>query len=155
MGSRDSWFMASTLVAGLVFLGSGPTRAGSTRPLDDPARPHATQMEQCDAIRERYAGVARQMASEARQIASDADHAERLVPAQYIPSKRWQADYDRALLLNHQSVETYRLGDVAFHRCAEAALAAQRQREWARAHEAPRANAYQPKRSPTASIEAP
>jgi hypothetical protein len=155
MGSRDSWFMASTLVAGCVFLGSEPTRAGSTPALDDPARPHAAQMEQCDAIRERYAEVARQFASQARQIANDTDRAERLVPAQYIPTKRWQADYDRALLLNHQSVETYRLGDVAFHRCAEAALVAQRQREWARAREAPRANAYQLRRNQAASIEAP
>ena len=155
MGSRDSWFMASTLVAGCVLLGSQPTRAGSTPALDDPARAHAAQMEQCDEIRERYAEQARQLAWQAKQIASDADRAEQLVPAQYIPTKRWQSEYDRALLLNHQSVETYRLGDVAFQRCSEAALATQRERERTRAREAPRANANQPRRNQAVPIEAP
>ena len=76
-------------------------------------------MEKCDAIKRRYADLARQFSEQAKQIANDADRAERLVPAQYIPTRRWQADYDRALLLNDQSVEMSRFGDTAYQRCSE------------------------------------
>jgi hypothetical protein len=142
MGNRDSWFMASTLVAGCVFLGPDLVRAGSTERPSDSAR--IEQMEKCDAIQRRYADLARQLAERAKQIANDADRAERLVPARYIPTQRWQADYDTALLLNDQSIETYRLGDAAFQRCSETATRG-----------LPRADARQPRRSRTVPAEAP
>jgi hypothetical protein len=91
------------------------------------------QMEKGDAIKQRYADLARQFSEQAKQIANDADRAERLVPAQCIPPRRWQADYDSALLLNDQSVEIARLGDAAFQRCSETTLAPQRQRQATRA----------------------
>jgi len=112
------------------------------------------QMEKCDAIRQRYADLARQLAEQARQIDSNADHAERLVPAQYIPTKRWQAEYDRALLLNDQSVQTSRLGDAAYRHCAETVLAAERQRP-ARRRDTARSDVYLPKRSTLVPVEAP
>jgi len=52
MGSRDSWLMASTLVAGCVFLGPEPVRASSTQLSSDSTNPRQTeQMEKCDAIK--------------------------------------------------------------------------------------------------------
>ena len=156
MGSRDSWFMASTLVAGCVFMGPEPVQASSTRLSSSSMQlQQIEQMEKCDAIKQRYADLARQLAEQARQIASNADHAERLVPAQYIPTKRWQAEYDRALLLNDQSVETSRLGNVAYRHCAETVLAAERQRPSARGRETARSDVYQPKRSTLVPVEAP
>lgn len=153
MGSRDSWFMASTLVAGCVFLEYEPVRAGSTQlPADSMNPRQIEQMEKCDAIKQRYADLARQFAEQAKQIANDADRAERLVPAQYIPTRRWQADYDRALLLNDQSVEMARLGDSAYQRCSETALAPQRQRQATRGA---RSDANQPKRNQAVPVEAP
>lgn len=153
MGSRDSWFMASTLVAGCVFLGYEPVRAGSTQlPADSMNPRQIEQMEKCDAIKQRYADLARQFAEQAKQIANDADRAERLVPAQYIPTRRWQADYDRALLLNDQSVEMARLGDSAYQRCSETALAPQRQGQATRGA---RSDANQPKRNQVVPVEAP
>jgi hypothetical protein len=110
------------------------------------------QMEKCDAIKRHYAALARQLAEQAKQIANDADHAERLVPAQYIPTRRWQADYDRALGLNDQSLEMARLGDTAYQRCSETSLALQRQRHATRAL---RSDANQPKRNQGVPVEAP
>lgn len=156
MGSRDSWFVASTLVAGCVFMGLEPIRAGSDQLSADPISPRQVEpTEKCDAIKQRYENLARQFAEQAKQIASDADRAERLVPAQYIPTRRWQADYDRALLLNDQSVEIYRLGETAFQRCSEVALAAQRQRQSTRGRDLPRSDVYQPKRNQLVPVEAP
>jgi hypothetical protein len=153
MGNRDSWFMASTLVAGCVFLGPEPVRAGSTQLPSDSMNPRQIeQMEKCDAIKQRYADLARQFSEQAKQIANDADRAERLVPAQYIPTRRWQADYDRALLLNDQSVEMSRLGDGAYQRCSETTLALQRQRQGTRGA---RSDANQPKRNQAVPVEAP
>ena len=153
MGSRDSWLMASTLVAGCVFLGLEPARAGSTQlPADSMNLRQIEQMEKCDAIKRRYADRARQFSEQAKQIANDADRAERLVPAQYIPTRRWQADYDRALLLNDQSVEISRLSDTAFQRCSETTLTLQRQRQTTRS---PRSDANQPKRNQAVPVEAP
>ena len=153
MGSRDSWLMASTLVAGCVFLGPEPVRAGSTQlPSDSMSSRQIEQMERCDAIKRHYAALARQLAEQAKQIANDADHAERLVPAQYIPTRRWQADYDRALGLNDQSLEMARLGDTAYQRCSETSLALQRQRYAARGA---RSDANQPKRNQAVPVEAP
>jgi len=128
MGSRDSWLMASTLVAGCVFLGPEPVRADSTQLPSDSTNPRQTeQMEKCDAIKRHYAALARQFAEQAKQIANDANRAERLVPAQYIPTRRWRTDYDRALVLNDQSLEMSRLGDTAYQHCSETTLARQRQ----------------------------
>ncbi len=157
MGRCDSWFVASALVAGCVFMGPEPIRAGSGQLSSDPISPRQVErMEKCDAVKQRYDDLARQFAEQAKQIASDADRAERLVPAQYIPTRRWQADYDRALLLNGQSVEIYRLGEVAFQRCSEVALAAQhRRKSTARGRELPRSDVDQPKRSQFAPVEAP
>jgi hypothetical protein len=153
MGNRDSWFMASTLVAGCLFLGPEPVRAGSTPLPSDSINPRQMeQMEKCDAIKQRYADLARQFSEQAKQIANDADRAERLVPAQYIPTRRWQADYDRALLLNDQSVEMSRLGDSAYQRCSETTLALQRQRPSTRGS---RSDASQPKRNQAVPVEAP
>ena len=153
MGSRDSWFMASTLVAGCVFLGPEPVRAGSTQLPSDSMNPRQMeQMEKCDAIKQRYTDLARQFSEQAKQIANDADRAERLVPAQYIPTRRWQADYDRALLLNDQSVEMSRLGDSAYQRCSETTLVLQRQRQSTRGS---RSDANQPKRNQAVPVEAP
>ena len=101
MGSRDSWLMASTLVAGCVFLGPEPVRAGSTQlPSDSLNARQIEQMEKCDAIKQHYAALARQFAEQAKQIANNADRTERRVPAQFIPTRCWQADYDRASVLN-------------------------------------------------------
>ena len=153
MGSRDSWFMASTLMAGCVFLGPEPVRAGSTQLPSDSMNPRQIeQMEKCDAIKQRYADLARQFSEQAKQIANDADRAERLVPAQYIPTQRWQADYDRALLLNDQSVEMSRLGDSAYQRCSETTLVLQRQRQVTRGA---RSDANQPKLNQAVPVEAP
>jgi len=154
MGSRDAWLMASTLVAGCVFMGPEPVRAGSTQ-LSSSSTPQIEPMEKCDAIKRRYADLARQLAEQARRIASNADHAERLVPAQYIPTKRWQAEYDRALLLNDQSVETSRLGDAAYRYCADTVLTAERQRPSTRGRDTARSDVYQPKRGPLMPVEAP
>jgi len=122
----------------------------------DPVPPAQTpRIEPCDATKRRYADLARQLADQAKQIASAADDAERLVPAQYIPTRRWQSEYDRALLLNNQSVEIHRLGDTAFLSCSEAALAAQSQRPSTHGRELPRSDAYQPRRTQPAPFEAP
>ena len=155
MGNRDSRFLTSTLMAGCMLLGWEPARAGSMSSPSDPAPPAQTQrIEPCDAIKRHYADLARQFANQARQIASAADDAERLAPAQYIPTRRWQSEYDRALLLNNQSVEIHRLGDTAFQSCSEAALAAQPQRPSTHGRELPRSEAYQPRRTLPAPFEA-
>jgi hypothetical protein len=83
-----------------------PVRAGSTQLPSGWKNPRQIeQMEKFDAIKRHYAALARQFAEQAKQIANDADRTERLVPAQYIPTRCWQADYDRALVLNDQSLE--------------------------------------------------
>src|SRR5258705_12249480 len=52
MGGRDSCLMASTLVAGCVFLGLEPARAGSTQlPADSMNLQQIEQMEKCDATK--------------------------------------------------------------------------------------------------------
>jgi hypothetical protein len=128
MGGRDAWLLTSTLMAGCVLLGPDPARAGEIQSPPAPIPSAKTQhMETCAAIKQRYADLARQLATQARQIASAADDAERLVPAQYIPTRRWQSDYDRALELNDQSLQISRLGDAAFESCAETTVSAQRQ----------------------------
>jgi hypothetical protein len=147
MGGHDSWLLTSTLMAGCVLLGSDPARAGAIQSSRAPAPPaNAQRMETCEAIKQRYADLARQLAHQAKQIASAADAAERLVPAQYIPTRRWQSEYDRALQLNDESFQVSRLGDAAFESCAETALGARRQ--------AP-ADASSPRRTRLAPVEAP
>jgi hypothetical protein len=109
-------------------------------------------MEKCDAITRHYAALARQFAEQAKQIANDADRTERLVSAQYIPTRCWQADYDRALVLNDQSLEMSRSGDTAYQRCSETSLAVERHRQSTRGRPS---DANQPKLNQAVPVEAP
>ena len=109
---------------------------------------------ECDAIRQRYTDLARQFADQARQIASAADESELRVPAQYIPTRRWQTEYDRALVLHRQSVDIYRLADSAFQSCADSVSIAEPQRPSARGREIPRPGGSQPRRT-LVPVEAP
>lgn len=154
MGNRDSWFLASTFWAGCMLLGPAPVRAGSIQLPSDPMRD--TQTGECDAVKRRYADLARQFAERAEQVASDANREERKVPSQYIPTRRWQAEYDRALLLHDQSLEISRLGAAAFQHCSEAVLGVQRQQQSTRGRQRPRGDAYPPRLDQAApSPEAP
>jgi predicted amidophosphoribosyltransferase len=112
-------------------------------------------METCAAITQRYADLARQLANQAKQIASAADDAERLVPAPYIPTRRWQSDYDRALQLNEQSLQISRLGEAAFESCAETTVSAQRQTQSTPGRAIPGADTSSRRRTRLAPVEAP
>jgi hypothetical protein len=140
VGNRDSCFLASTFLAGCMLLGPEPVRAGSIQWPSDPMGD--TQVGTCDAVKGRYADLARQFAELAEQVASDANREERQVPSQYIPTRRWQAEYNRALLLHRESLEISRLGDAAFQQCSEAVLGVQRQRQSTQGRQRPRGDAY-------------
>ena len=112
-------------------------------------------METCAAITQRYADLARQLANQAKQIASAADGAERLVPAPYIPTRRWQSDYDRALQLNEQSLQISRLGEAAFESCAETTVSAQRQTQSTPGRAIPGADTSSRRRTRLGPVEAP
>ena len=152
MSTRDHWLLASTFVAG-VLLAPEPARAGSMEtPSDSTTR---IEMEKCVAIKRRYTDLARKFAEQARQVASDADRAELLVPAAQIPTRRWQAEYDRALALNYESSEISQVGDAAFRRCIETVQVAPWQLAPTRGRETPRSEAYAPRRDRLFPGEAP
>ena len=152
MGNRDSWLLASTFVAG-VLLAREPARAGS---MDTPSDSTVQlEMDKCVALKRRYTDLARKFAEQARQVATDADRAELLVPAAQIPTRRWQAEYDRALALNYESSEISQLGDAAFRRCTEAVKPAPRQPLPTRGRETPRSEAYAPRHDRLIPSEAP
>ncbi len=156
MGGRDAWLLTSTLMAGCVLLSSDPARAGATQSSPVPVPPAKTlRIETCEAIKQRYADLARQLASQAKQIASAADDAERLVPAQYIPTRRWQSEYDRAVQLNDQSLQISRLGAAAFESCAETALSGQSQTPSPARNTLPGADTSSPRRTRLAPVQAP
>ena len=107
MGSRDSWLMASTLVAGCVFLGPEPVRADSTQLPSDSTNPRQTeQTEKCDAIYSTLASRLRQGVGAQRSVVRDVSIGRHCIPTLLRDNAGAPAASDSGLPIRRQSAET-------------------------------------------------